>query len=497
MPGLPAAFFITSVFSVSLILYGFSPFSLNAGQKVDYSIFLNLAGIFAVLLSVGFLWGRKIKRIKDLLLESERSKSVLLKNLQGMAYRCKYDPEWTMEFVSDGCYELTGYYSHELIDNCVVSFNQIIAEEYRAYIRDKWSEACETGKRVQIEYEITTSSGERKWVWEQGVVIFGDKGEVEALEGLIVDISQRKVTELCLKESQQRYEELSEKSRTYSWEVNTEGLYTFVSTAAEGILGYRPDELVGKKYFYDLCTPGDKDMIRAFGENVLSSGKDVVDFENKVVSKNGSVLWVLSNGIPLLDRRGRVRGFRGTDTDITQRKKMADSIAHMALHDHLTGLPNRTLFEDRVKMALASASRTFRYSCVMFMDLDNFKPVNDNYGHGTGDLLLKEVAARIKDLLRESDTAARIGGDEFVILLPEINDIKDGLKVGEKLCSLLCLPFNIEGHKIEVSASVGIAVFPVHGKDMKELAKNADRAMYDAKAFGRNRALMFSGEKFN
>ena len=164
---------------------------------------------------------------------------------------------------------------------------------------------------------------------------------------------------------------------------------------------------------------------------------------------------------------------------------------HMAQYDALTHLPNRALFNDRLQQAIISAQRNKIRLAVMFIDLDKFKPVNDTYGHGVGDLLLKEVAVRIQNCLRESDTAARIGGDEFVILLPTIETKPNARKVGEKILHALNQPFELAGHTLQISSSIGIAVYPEHGRNEKLLIKSADIAMYHAKQGGRNNVKVY------
>lgn len=180
-----------------------------------------------------------------------------------------------------------------------------------------------------------------------------------------------------------------------------------------------------------------------------------------------------------------------TFIDITERKTMEAELQRMAHYDVLTGLPNRILFSDRVQQALAEAKRDRTCLAIMFIDLDKFKPVNDTYGHAVGDLLLKDVANRIKAVIRASDTVARIGGDEFVALLKHVKDGQDALVVAEKIRTSLNIPFLINNLSLGISSSIGIAVFPEHGSDEVELCKNADTAMYQAKENGRDAARLF------
>lgn len=177
--------------------------------------------------------------------------------------------------------------------------------------------------------------------------------------------------------------------------------------------------------------------------------------------------------------------------DVTRAKQFEEQMYHMAHYDTLTGLPNRALFTDRLQQSLATAKRNKTHLAVMFIDLDRFKPVNDTLGHDVGDLLLKEVAVRMQGCVREVDTISRIGGDEFIVLLPGMERDQDAMSVAEKILYSLSRPFELAGHRIHISSSIGVAVYPEHGDQDKSLLKNADIAMYFAKENGRNNAKLF------
>jgi diguanylate cyclase (GGDEF)-like protein/PAS domain S-box-containing protein len=194
----------------------------------------------------------------------------------------------------------------------------------------------------------------------------------------------------------------------------------------------------------------------------------------------------------------RTASFKGTQCivavirDISERKATELRMTHMAQHDPLTGLPNRALFTDRLQHAVSQARRDQSCLALMYLDLDKFKPVNDTQGHAVGDLLLKAVAARMLECVRQSDTVGRMGGDEFVVLLPTIRDEQDVMLVAEKIRLALNEPFDLEGgHRANVSSSAGIAIYPEHGDDELQLSQNADTAMYLAKARGRNRVELY------
>ena len=175
-------------------------------------------------------------------------------------------------------------------------------------------------------------------------------------------------------------------------------------------------------------------------------------------------------------------------------KEMKQRYQHLAHHDMLTGLPNRSLFTDRLQQMLAQAKRSTSQGALIYLDLDKFKPVNDTLGHSIGDRVLMAIAQRLQSAVRESDTVARIGGDEFVVLLPSIESRQDASTVAEKIRLALEQPFEISGHTIQIGCSLGIAVYPEHGEDEICLMKNADTAMYKAKQNGRNNVQMYHSD---
>jgi len=333
--------------------------NITVVKPMDYGFILRIAAGLALLIGVSFYWNLRLKKTNAALQESERSKSVLLSNLPGMAYRCRFDRDWTMEFVSDGCLPLTGYSSDDLIMNKLLAFNDLIVAEYREQLWDAWQKAVHDQQPVRAEYRIMTADNTEKWVLEQGVPIFDKQGAMQALEGIIVDISEL--------------------------------------------------------------------------------------------------------------------------------KQIEEQMQHMARYDNLTDLPNRTLFADRIERALLTAQRQTGKLAIFFIDLDKFKPINDELGHDVGDWLLQAVAQRMTESVRKSDTVARIGGDEFAVLLPAIATPQDAGNVAEKIRSGLNRPFvTPEGVTLTISCSIGVALFPEHGDKERDLLHAADEAMYRAKKRGCN-----------
>jgi len=199
-----------------------------------------------------------------------------------------------------------------------------------------------------------------------------------------------------------------------------------------------------------------------------------------MVRADGYVRWLLVDAVPVKDAFGRVREVVSSFTDVTDRKKAEHELERQALHDTLTGLPNRSLLLDRLEQALRTARRLATPLALLVMDLDRFKEINDTFGHRAGDLLIGEVAQRIVADLRDTDTVARLGGDEFALILPGADEGGAG-HVAQKIIAALQEPFEIEGVAHEVAISIGIAVSPQHGEDVETLMRRADMAMYVAK----------------
>jgi diguanylate cyclase (GGDEF)-like protein/PAS domain S-box-containing protein len=215
-------------------------------------------------------------------------------------------------------------------------------------------------------------------------------------------------------------------------------------------------------------------------------GIEVRDFEQDVVFDDGSIRHLIGNAAPLRDATGKVYGAVGAFLDITTRRNMEEQIRRMAHFDSLTNLPNRILLMDRLEQALAISQRNHSKTSVIFMDLDHFKEINDNLGHHVGDMLLQQVAERIRNALREVDTVSRLGGDEFVMVLPELRHTEDAITIAQKLLRALDEDFFISGDKLRISPSLGISIFPDHADDASTLIRIADKAMYHAKQAGRN-----------
>jgi diguanylate cyclase (GGDEF)-like protein/PAS domain S-box-containing protein len=301
--------------------------------------------------------------------------------------------------------------------------------------------------------------------------------------------------------SHQKYQTLTESMRDVVWVLDPETLrFTYTSPSVQAMRGYTPEEVLAAP-LQDALTPKSyAASCQQIAEHLPEvragrlSSNDHFTVELEKTRKDGGTVWAETIYHYNLDpKTGRIE-IRGVSRDITERRQAEEKIRHMAQHDTLTDLPNRSLFSEMAERALAAARRERTRLALVFIDLDKFKPVNDTYGHAVGDLLLKEVAARIRLCIRESDTVGRIGGDEFVLLLPQVGSAENALAIANKVREALNRPFLISAKQLNISSSMGVAIYPDHGANQPELEAHADFAMYQAKASGRDQVQLFTPE---
>ncbi len=348
--------------------------------------------------------------------------------------------------------------------------------------------AMQHGEPAHSTFRILHGDGTPRWIDCRVDIVLDEAGQVARLVGVVQDVTE-----------QRRYQDRLRQSATV-FDSTAEGVFITdaqahildINPAFTEITGYRRDEVLGK-------TPGmwrserhDQGFYDTMWREVATTGRWQGEIWNR--RKDGSVFpeWLTISAVQ--DGDGRITNYVAVFADITSIKRSQEELEHLAHYDALTGLPNRLLLQARLKHAVAHAQRSRMHMAVIFMDLDRFKNINDSFGHPVGDELLREVAGRLVHCVRLDDTVARIGGDEFVLLLENISHPNSAAVVAEKVQVAFTEPFEIDGHAVHVTASMGICTYPRDGDDTATLLRNADAAMYRAKDEGRSTYRFYTEE---
>jgi diguanylate cyclase (GGDEF)-like protein/PAS domain S-box-containing protein len=315
--------------------------------------------------------------------------------------------------------------------------------------------------------------------------------KIRALEGAEVE---RTRVEEALRQSEARLRGiLSSLHETMIIVFDREGKHVSVwgTPELDKRYGIRSNEVVGRSLMDVFPLQEAKERLIRI-QHIFKTGESWRD--EYLLHFPGGDFWHDISFSPIQGPSGEVSAVVGFIRDITERKRAEEELAYLASHDALTGLPNRMLFNDRLKLALAQAHRNQQKLAVMLLDLDHLKDINDTLGHSVGDKLLQAVGERLMSLLRKSDTVARMGGDEFMLVLPETARVEDAARIASKVLQVVRMPFALDGHEIHITTSIGIAMYPDDGEDVDSLMRDADIAMYRAKAKGRDNYQRYSGK---
>ncbi|QWR77751.1 sensor domain-containing diguanylate cyclase [Candidatus Magnetomonas plexicatena] len=288
-----------------------------------------------------------------------------------------------------------------------------------------------------------------------------------------------KECEANLKETETRFMLMADSAPVFIWMSEADGKRSYFNKVWLDYTGRTIEEESGNSWINNIHDD-DRDKFEEFYKSHLEL-KEAYKIEYRLRRKDGVYRWILETGTPRHCINSEFNGFIGSAVGITERKEAEERLHYIAHHDMLTGLPNRMLFFDRLNNFIEQAKRYNHMLALLFLDLNRFKAVNDLYGHHIGDMLLKETAHRINDCIRKSDTLARMGGDEFNIILSRIAGKQDPTSVALKIIESLTKPFLIEGHECSVGTSIGISIYPLNASEAAVLIKKADEAMYKAK----------------
>ena len=313
---------------------------------------------------------------------------------------------------------------------------------------------------------------------------------------LLRDISIRKHAEETLRESEERYFLAAQGANDGLWDWNIKKDEVYYSPRWKAMLGYRDHEVQSSpNEWIDRIHPDDRDGVVYALTNHINNKTPHFESEHRILHRDGAYRWMLVRGMAVRDADGIAYRMAGSQTDITARKNAEEQLVHDAFHDLLTGLPNRALFLDRLDRTIEYNRRYDNFSfAVLFLDLDRFKVINDSLGHAVGDQLLIEISKVLKTCMRTSDTVARFGGDEFVVLLNDIHDTQDAVKVVHHIQDVLSKPFRVGNNRVFTSASIGIVLSNGSYLSKEEIMRDADIAMYEAKMVGKANYMIFNTE---
>jgi diguanylate cyclase (GGDEF)-like protein/PAS domain S-box-containing protein len=380
------------------------------------------------------------------------------------------------------------------------TYAERVHEQDRGALERAWQSAL-LGSSVDHEHRVIIGS-QIRWVRQKVELERPNGGAPARIVGIVQDVTDRRKAEEALRQQKEFFHLIAESMGDFIAVVDLQGRRLYNSPSYLKFFGAKTD-LTGTDSFTQIH-PDDRERVKQVFVETIQSGVGR-QIHYRFIRPDGTVHEVESLGSVIRDSEGRVTRVVVVSRDITERRRMEDQLRHLAFYDALTHLPNRRLLNDRLSQAMAASARSGLYGALMFLDLDNFKPLNDTHGHAIGDLLLIEAAQRLKACVREVDTVARFGGDEFVLMLSELDDDKDKSmaeaaliadKVGQALMQPYLLTIAHEGHpEITIehycTASIGVALFMDHEASQGDILKWADRAMYQAKDAGRNTVCFF------
>ncbi len=339
------------------------------------------------------------------------------------------------------------------------------------------------GEKVEYVRPMTLPGGEQRFIEVNLIPHFDERAQMVGAFVLITDITRHQEAERAIRDSEERMRKFAAATNEGIF-FHKNGVLTDVNDALRAISGHTCEELIGHNTL-EFVAP---EWVEAATEYMRAERED--PYEIELVHKNGRHLAVEIVGKSVRSNNEVSR--MGVVRDITARKHAEARIQYLAHHDMLTGLPNRAYLTERLTTILALARRHGTLVAIMFIDLDNFKTVNDSLGHHVGDVLLQQVATRIKEVLREADMVSRLGGDEFLAILADFAAPDDAAKVAEKLLQVISAPIELEGRTVCANASIGISVFPRDGDNADDLIRHADAAMYSAKERGRGHSRFYT-----
>jgi len=369
-------------------------------------------------------------------------------------------------------------------------------EDARRVLDDISKNICGESEYIDNIHRLRDKDGKWLWIHMRGKTYFDEQGRALRATGTHRNIT--KLKELELKNLQQ--EQIINQIHESVIAIDLDGSITDYNRGSEMMLGYSSSEMLGKDIL-KICAPEDRQRFSQSIQQLMQKNKNM-ELEIHFRTKSRKIIDVELVLSLLLDERGKALKIIASSHDVTEKKrahenllKQKEELNYQAHHDILTGLPNRTLFYKRLEMSLQKADIHSKKVALLFLDLDKFKEINDSYGHDIGDMILQLTSQKLLKNIRKEDTLARIAGDEFIIILEDIDTIQEAFLVAQKILRSFEDKFIVQGSAIEISMSIGISLYPDHAQESEALIKAADRAMYRVKREGRGSFEFYSLEE--
>lgn len=459
-----------------------------------------LAALFALIsLSASGLiyriWKRQNSLVEELARQEDKFRTVADFTVD---WEYWLGPKGEIVYMTPSCEHITGYSPAEFTADPGLLL-RITHPEDRHLMKCHLSDITHQSglQETQMDFRIVRRDGNIRWLAHHCHAIPGPNGASAGRRASNRDITERKRMEQALQEQKNFLATILETEPECVKVVAADGTLLQMNQAGLSMLEADSIEEVNANGLINFVMPEHRAAFTNLAQQVFAGETCTLEFQ--VQGKLGRQRWLETHEAPLRDSTGKITHLLGVTRDITLRKMTENGIKHLAFYDPLTRLPNRRLLLDRLRLALASRTRSKREGALLFIDLDNFKTLNDTLGHNVGDLLLQQVAQRLATCVREGDTVARLGGDEFVIMLDDLSENHEEAAtqtkaVGEKILATLNQPYLFAGHERHSTPSIGATLFDGHKNSIDELLKRADLAMYQAKAAGRNTLRFFDPE---
>jgi diguanylate cyclase (GGDEF)-like protein/PAS domain S-box-containing protein len=404
------------------------------------------------------------------------------------------DQNGQLTYINNHAYLTFGFTNEEF--NRGISFMEMLVEEDRKRAKENIWRIMNGEESPPNEYTVHKKDGTLCPILIYSKPIYDENNKVSGLRGIVIDISELRKTENALKESEVRYSLTLQGTNDGFWDWNIKTNEIIYSARWKNMLGFAEDEIENNiEEWFSRVHPDEVDILKEKLEAYLNGVINQFEYEYRILHKDNSYGWCLCRGNAIRDIDGIAYRMAGAQTDINEHKEtehMLEKLLHNVSHDSLTSLPNRSLFLDRLNHSINNTRRKKDFLfAVLFVDIDRFKIINDSLGHSFGNQLLIETSKKLQSCLRPEDTIARIGGDEFGILLDDITSVNDAISVANRIQKEFKSPFNLNNHDIFITSSIGIAISSTTLEQPEELLRDADLAMFKAKTLGRARHELF------